>query len=176
VPFLTSDALLAWTWGRGDRLLPLPPLPRMAVTLVTFPDGVHTGAAYAAFSAQHGTAPGTPQAGAPYPGAMAYPADAFSSWASVASLAVNDFEQVVPDQHAGVAVWLPVVTSAAEVLRATGAPAIGRLSGSGATCFLLHPPDHGLALADTARDAPAHGARLVTTHTAATIVAPEPIL
>lgn len=47
VPFLASDAVMAWTWGRGDRLLTLPPLSPMDATLVTFADGVHTGAAYA---------------------------------------------------------------------------------------------------------------------------------
>lgn len=175
VPFLTSDALLAWTWGRGDRLLPLPALPPMAVTLVAFPDGVHTGAAYAAFSALHADATRSAATGAPHPGALAYPPDAFADWASIATLATNDFERVVPSLHGGVAEWLPVVRSAAEVLRATGTPAVGGLSGSGATCFLLHGLDDDLNLGWDDDDAP-RGAQLVATRTASTIVAPEPIL
>ncbi len=168
VPFLTSDAALAWTWGRGDRLLTLPPLPPMAATLVTFPDGVNTGAAYAALSTARG--------GSAHPGAVAYAADAFASWASVAALAENDFERVVPALHAGVAGWLPVVREAAAVLRATGEPAMGLLSGSGATCVILHPTDSGLNLGtDDADVALPFGARLLDTNTASAIVAPEPI-
>ncbi|MCU0616830.1 MAG: hypothetical protein MUD17_07095, partial [Gemmatimonadaceae bacterium] len=169
VPFLVSDALLAWTWGRGDRLLPLPAPPPMATTLVAFPDGVPTGPAYAAFSALRG---GT--SGAPHPGAVCYPMDAFRDWSSIAALAGNDFELVVPSLHAGVAAWLPVVRSAAEVLRSTGAPAIGGLSGSGATCFLLHGLDDEFALAWGDGEHPV-GARLVSTRTASAIVAPEPM-
>ena len=169
VPFLVSDALLAWTWGRGDRLLPLPAPTSMAVTLVAFPEGVPTGPAYAAFSALSG---GTN--GAPHPGALAYPADAFADWPSIAALAGNDFERVVPALHAGVAAWLPVVRSAAEVLRSTGAPAVGGLSGSGATCFLLHGLDEGFALGWGDGEHP-FGARLVSTRTASAIVAPEPM-
>jgi len=168
VPFLTSDAVLAWTWGRGDRLLPLPPLPTMAATLVTFRDGVNTGAAYAALAAARG--------GSTHPGATAYGADAFSSWAGIASLAANDFEQVVPALHPGVAQWLPVVREAAAVLRATGEPALGLLSGSGATCVIVHPLDSGLALGPDGDDVTQPlGARLVETRTASAIVAPEPI-
>jgi 4-diphosphocytidyl-2-C-methyl-D-erythritol kinase len=184
VPFLLSDALLAWTWGRGDRLLPLPALPPMAVTLVAFPEGVHTGKAYAAFSAVAGGSGGTTgseaateglSGGAPHPGAFAYPAGAFADWASVAALAGNDFERVVPSLHPGVSAWLPVVRSAAEVLQATGTPAVGGLSGSGATCFLLHGLEDGFDFGwDDGEHA--HGARLVETRTASAIVAPEPIL
>lgn len=169
VPFLASDALLAWTWGRGDRLLPLPAPAPMAVTLVAFPDGVPTGPAYTAFSTRCG---GT--SGAPHPGAFAYPPDAFATWASIAALAGNDFEAVVPDLHPGVAAWLPVVRSAADVLRATGAPAIGGLSGSGATCFLVHGLADGVELGEGDGAHP-FGARLVSTRTAGAIVAPEPM-
>ena len=50
VPFLLSDALLAWGWNHGDRLLALPSLPAVPVRLVAFDSGVHTGAAYTALS------------------------------------------------------------------------------------------------------------------------------
>jgi 4-diphosphocytidyl-2-C-methyl-D-erythritol kinase len=168
VPFLTSDAVMAWTWGRGDRLLTVPPLSPMAATLVTFPDGVNTGAAYAALAAARG--------GSAHPGAVAYAADAFASWASIAALAANDFERVVPALHPGVAGWLPVVQQAAAMLRAAGEPGLGLLSGSGATCVILHPPDSGFNLGtDDADAALPFGAQLVDTRTASAIVAPEPI-
>ena len=51
VAFLCTGASRAWAWGRGDRLLPLPPLPEMAVTLLAFREGVNTAAAYGAVAA-----------------------------------------------------------------------------------------------------------------------------
>ncbi len=153
VPFMVLDTPLAWAWGRGDRLLPLPALPSMAVTLVAFAEGVNTGAAYGAFArareARGGTVP-----------AHAYAPDAFATWPNVCALAANDFEQVVPTLHAGVAAGLPVLRAEARRLGDAGTPAIGMMSGSGATCFLLH--DAG---AEAALVAP-EGGRIVRTVTA----------
>jgi 4-diphosphocytidyl-2-C-methyl-D-erythritol kinase len=134
VPFLVGNIPLAWGWGRGDRLLPLAPLPAMAVTLVTFAEGVNTGAAYGAFAKAR-------EAGGAAVPAYAYPAEAFASWHQVAALAANDFEQVVPAMHAGVATALPVLRDEAARLRAGGHVAMALMSGSGATCFVLHPPE-----------------------------------
>jgi 4-diphosphocytidyl-2-C-methyl-D-erythritol kinase len=134
VPFLVGNIPLAWGWGRGDRLLPLAPLPAMAVTLVTFAEGVNTGAAYGAFAKAR-------EAGGAAVPAYAYPPEAFASWHQVAALAANDFEQVVPAMHAGVATALPVLREEAARLRAGGHVAIALMSGSGATCFVLHPPE-----------------------------------
>ena len=131
VPFLVSGESLAWAWGRGDRLLPLPALPTASVLLAVFPDGVNTGAAYGAFARAREARGDTVQA-------YAYPAGAFSSWASIASLAVNDFEPVVCEMHGGVAAVLPSVRALAAERQRNGAPAIGLMSGSGATCFLLY--------------------------------------
>ena len=101
VPFFFSASQLSWAWNRGDRLLPLPPLPRMDVTLFTFAQGVNTGAAYGALAKYRETSV--------YGGRGAsYPNDAFASWSSIAGMAANDFESVVPAMHAGVAKWLPV--------------------------------------------------------------------
>lgn len=131
VPFLVSGESLAWAWGRGDRLLPLPALPTAAVLLAVFPDGVNTGAAYSAFARARDARGDTVQA-------FAYPAGAFSSWESIAALAANDFEPVVSEMHAGVAAMLPLFRKLAAERRRNGAPAIGMMSGSGATCFVLH--------------------------------------
>jgi 4-diphosphocytidyl-2-C-methyl-D-erythritol kinase len=164
VPFLALDTSRAWAWGRGDRLLALPALPPMAVTLVAFDRGVDTGRAYRAVAAarEGGLAPVT---------AAAYAADAFGSWEAIAAIATNDFEHVVPQLHDGVAAWLPRVRAHAEHLRTLHRPAVGMLSGSGATCFLLAPDPAAdavtaavPALAIEPGDAP--GVRLVATHTA----------
>ena len=157
IPFLLSGVPLAWGWGRGDRIMPLPTLPRMSVALLTFQNGVDTGAAYKAFAAlrersAHGGG-----------GALVYPLDAFASWSSIVGLAHNDFELVVPSLHEGVARWQPVVRQAATRMAALGAPAIGQLSGSGATCFVLSPPGNILDIGDAA------GMRVIHTHTLATV-------
>jgi 4-diphosphocytidyl-2-C-methyl-D-erythritol kinase len=152
VPFLVSDDALAWGWGRGDRLLPLPALPAMTATLVAFREGVNTGAAYGAF-ADARVARGEAVS------AFSYPAGAFGAWDQVAALAINDFEQVVPSLHAGVALVLPAVRDVARQLTAQGHASVGLMSGSGATCFVLHPVGTTVAL-----DLP-DGARVVTTTT-----------
>lgn len=131
VPFLVSGESLAWAWGRGDRLLPLPSLPSAAVLLAVFPEGVNTGAAYGAFARARETRGDTVQA-------FAYPASAFASWESIAVLAANDFEPVVSEMHEGVAGVLPRFRQMALEMQASGTPAVGMMSGSGATCFLLH--------------------------------------
>jgi len=132
VAFLCTGASRAWAWGRGDRLLTLPPLPEMAVTLLAFRDGVSTAAAYNAVAASRNTQGMRVVA-------HARDLSALMTWEHIASAAHNDFEPVVTTMHAGVAQALPAVMHAAEQLRAAGHPAIGRMSGSGATCFVLHP-------------------------------------
>jgi 4-diphosphocytidyl-2-C-methyl-D-erythritol kinase len=132
VPFLTLDVSRAWAWGRGDRLLVLPPLPSVPVTLFTFAEGVNTGAAYAAFAAMR-AARGEPVL------ARAYDLEAFASWERIAQVAENDFERVVPQLHAGVAEVLPKLL---QVASASSSVAIARMSGSGATCFLLSHTPH----------------------------------
>jgi len=164
VPFLASDELLAWGWSRGDRLLGLPALPTMAVRLVTFVDGVNTAAAYGALARQRESSRAARSA-------THYQADAFASWESIAQLAENDFEGIVPALHTGVARWLPLVRTAAKALREQGEACIGLMSGSGATCFLLHAPASQTDWPDMAT-----GERLVETRTAGAIVAPVPIV
>ncbi|MES2521096.1 MAG: 4-(cytidine 5'-diphospho)-2-C-methyl-D-erythritol kinase [Gemmatimonadota bacterium] len=137
LPFLLSEESLAVGWGRGDRLLALPALPRAQVLLFTFGAGVNTGVAYAEIAR-------TRNSEGMRPGARAYEAGAFASWSSVATIAANDFESVVPGMHTGVASTLPLVQQVATDLRDAGTPAIGMLSGSGATIFLLTPVDAAL--------------------------------
>ena len=149
--FFVSEARLALAWGRGDRLLTLTPLPQMAVTLVAFLTGVHTGQAYAALARSR--VEGASQTGAfPY-AAGSYASDAFASWENVSAVAANDFEAIVPAMHTGVAATLPLVRAAAQRVRDSGAPGIGMMSGSGATCFVVHPNgiDVTLDVGQTAR-------------------------
>jgi len=160
VPFLVSDALLAWGWARGDRLLALPALPPMPVQLITFREGVNTGAAYKALGIT----------AASIAGACSYDAGTFASWESILEIATNDFERAVPALHGGVAEWLPRLQAEARRLRAAGQPSLALMSGSGATCFLVHPPDFAPEWPDRLVNA-----QVVHTSTASAIVSPERI-
>jgi 4-diphosphocytidyl-2-C-methyl-D-erythritol kinase len=132
VPFLLSGHSLAWAWGRGDRLLPLPPLSRATVHLATFVEGVNTAAAYRAFAHER-------EIRGEMPPATSYDMDTFASWRAIAAIAMNDFEPIVCTMHAGVATVLPALRHLAAERQASGIPTIGMMSGSGATCFVLDP-------------------------------------
>ena len=88
VPFLTAEAPLALAWGRGDRMLALPPLPVRRAHLAVFAEGVVTADAYAALAAVRGTrsTPVRP---------ILWTADRLTRWDDVALIAVNDFEAAV---------------------------------------------------------------------------------
>ena len=134
VPFCVTGADLALAWGRGDRLFALPALPHMAVTLITCADGVNTAHAYAELTRQRARS-----AHSDARGAHAYAPNAFASWESVCRVATNDFEFVVGGFHHGVAATLLRVRAAADHIAQSGEPAIGMMSGSGATCVVVHP-------------------------------------
>ncbi|MDF1505979.1 hypothetical protein PYV61_23705, partial [Roseisolibacter sp. H3M3-2] len=51
VPFLTAEAPLALAWGRGERMLALPPLPARPVWLALSDAGVPTAWAFGALAA-----------------------------------------------------------------------------------------------------------------------------
>lgn len=127
VPFLAVESPLALAWGRGDRMLMLPPLAARDVVLVLPGFAVSTPEAF------RWLADG--RAGDPAPPA-AVGAEALGSWAGVTSLAGNDFEEPVSARH-------PVIADAVAVLAASGAR-IAQLSGSGSTVFGVFdaPPDH----------------------------------
>ena len=155
VPFLCIDAPLALAWGRGERMLALPPLPSRAVTLVCFPFGVSTPDAYAWLDANEITA---------QPRASALTVDALTTWDAVALLAHNDFEAVVAPRHARIERALAELRSSP--VESLGSSPITLLAGSGATVFSITdtlPSDmralHGLA------------SRIVRTRTAERVVA-----
>ena len=170
VPFLTTAAPLALAWGRGERMLALPPLPERDVALIHPAFSVATAAAYSWLAASR-------ESGNPPPGAHAHlgeltgsrftaharPSEAdtaetvrshpvpqllsladLATWTSVASLANNDFEPVVSAHH-------PEIATALSSLRAAGS-AIALMSGSGSTVFGIF-------------DSPPGGARFVHTRT-----------
>ncbi len=88
VPFLTQDeSTVALAWGRGERQMLLPPLPTSAVWLLVPETPVNTADAYRWLdSSKRQVAP------------TAIPLDRLLTWAGVATVAGNDFEQVVGEQ------------------------------------------------------------------------------
>lgn len=126
VPFLTLTAPMALAWGRGERMLPVRPLPERPVALVSPGFAVATADAYGWLAASRGTY-------VPEPGVLAV--DALASWESLAPHVTNDFEGPVALHH-------PVLPTIIQGLRRAGA-GIARMSGSGSTVFgiFAQPPD-----------------------------------
>src|SRR5438046_10361956 len=86
VPFLTSDFVMAMGWGRGEKLLQLPPLPSRDVHLFLPPFGIDTAQAYKLLDEARGDEP---------PGRPELTAEMFTDWESVARHSVNDYEPVM---------------------------------------------------------------------------------
>lgn len=128
VPFLTQDrSPLCVAWGRGDRLLALPPLASRDCVLVVAPFGVSTGDAYRWYAESGPTPVGASLSGI----------EALGSWAGVDALSFNAFEGVV-------LAHVPALNAAFEGLvgqrDAVGLSVI-RMTGSGSSLF-------GLSLTD----------------------------
>lgn len=125
VAFLASASELALAWGRGDRLLDLPPLPAARVLLVVPDFGVNTALAYGALAARRAAI--NASAGAAWRSPRA-----IGGWSAVAADAVNEFEDVIFALHpqlAAVRAQLAVLPQARMAL----------MSGSGSTLFaVLH--------------------------------------
>jgi len=122
VPFFLAGAPLALGWGRGERLLRLPPLPAAPALLVTPAVGVSTAEAYAWVDVARQSSGRR--------GAVALDLDTLSRWGDIGRLAGNDFESVV-FQH------LPETRAAFEALVGTR-PLVCRMSGSGSTLFAVY--------------------------------------
>lgn len=119
VPFLTTTLPLALAWGRGERLLALPPLPPRALLLGLPPFGVETRAAFGwAAEARRGRAPTAP---------ASLRLEDLATWEGLRDWSTNDLEAPVLARH-------PAVGELLDRLRGAGA-SIARMSGSGSTVF-----------------------------------------
>lgn len=124
VPFLTQDRTpLALAWGRGDRLLFLPPLPARPCLLFVFGAGVATADAYRWLA----ESPGSP------PAAVGHEPERFARWSDVELMAYNEFERVVLPRRSD-------IRQVVEGLRTAEVRSVlptALMSGSGATVFAL---------------------------------------
>ncbi len=119
VPFFLSEGTMALAWGRGERLLRLPPLPPRPVLLGVPSEGVATPEAYAWWD--EAFPEGTRR------GPVTLDADVFATWGSAARAGGNDFETVVFGKR-------PDVRALFEGLTRTH-PIMCRMTGSGAAVF-----------------------------------------
>jgi 4-diphosphocytidyl-2-C-methyl-D-erythritol kinase len=123
VPFFLSGSALALGWGRGERLLALPPLPPRPTLVVPPPAPVRTAEAYGWLDRDRGAE----QTGE---FASVFRAEAFGAWPAVRSHSHNDFESVVAGHLPAIGHWL-------DRLRETEAFLV-RLAGSGGAIVALY--------------------------------------
>jgi 4-diphosphocytidyl-2-C-methyl-D-erythritol kinase len=152
IPFFLASSPLALAWGRGDRLLPLPPLPAAPVLLALPPVGVPTARAYAMLARRRELSP--------VPGTAAlHDLRVLSNWEGVAALAANDFEEVVLPEF-------PLLERMRKALEETG-PRIALLSGSGSALFAVFRGEEEAAWARDGMEAQFPRARFLLSHTLA---------
>jgi 4-diphosphocytidyl-2-C-methyl-D-erythritol kinase len=122
VPFFLTGSTLALGWGRGERLLSLPPLEACPGLLMTPPIAIPTPDAYAWVDQLRGPAHRR--------GSVTLTLGALETWGDLARMAGNDFESAVFGRH-------PSIREGFQALAETH-PRTCRLSGSGATLFGLY--------------------------------------
>lgn len=148
VPFFLARSPLAVAWGRGSRILPLPPLQALPVLLVVPAAGVATSDAYAELAA------GRPHDYACPPAILpALPPD----WWELAKAVSNDFEPVIFRR-------LPELAEMREALEGSGA-LMARMTGSGSTLFGVYPDSASAGRARTALAAAFPDAGVIVTRT-----------
>jgi 4-diphosphocytidyl-2-C-methyl-D-erythritol kinase len=119
VPFLTSDATMAFAWGRGERMLKLDPIAKKPV-LIAVPDfGISTAEAYAALD----------RSGDPVPDSSVLSLGELTSWRAIAQSSVNVFEPVVGAEH-------PEIPRLVSTLKLAGAQ-LARMTGTGSAVFAV---------------------------------------
>lgn len=123
VPFFLSGTSLALGWGRGERLLALPPLPQLPLLIVPPAAEVRTADAYAWLDRDR-PAERTGEF------AAVVPAASLASWSDVRRHSANDFEPVIAGRLPAIGHWLDRV-------RETDAFLV-RLAGSGGAIVALY--------------------------------------
>lgn len=150
VPFLVEDAALAFAWGRGERMLMLPPLPKRHVALLVPSFAVSTVEAYGWLAKLRS---GRTHMPAP----RLVPLAALTTWELLETVADNDFEPVVLGRH-------PQLRLYTRALEEHGAR-VALMSGSGSTVFGVFD-----GVPDAAALEKATGCRVLLTQTAERVV------
>jgi 4-diphosphocytidyl-2-C-methyl-D-erythritol kinase len=145
VPFLTSQAVMAIAWNRGDRMLPLDPMPQRHVVLVIPDFGINTAEAYRRFDESTSASMSTP---------AVIPHSVVSEWESLSSWVQNDFTAIAAAMH-------PSIQANIDALYEAGAT-YANLTGSGSVVFGIFD-----TFPDTNQIARQTQCRVVVTETAA---------
>lgn len=157
IPFLMSGEVMALAWGRGERMLALPPLPARDVLLVVPNFRVATVDAYAWLDKDRSKTGGTGE----YETAdlLLATEEVLADWHQLAHLSRNSFLNPVAARH-------PEVRMLREQLKETSAFLSG-MTGSGSTLFAVYeePIDAGALRAF-------EGAETIVTRTSTEVVQP----
>jgi 4-diphosphocytidyl-2-C-methyl-D-erythritol kinase len=159
VAFFLCGSPLALAWGRGDRLLPLPPLPSRPVLLVIPEEGISTPWAYQVLAAHRAEEAQFICAGAQlHAGGI----ERWSRWSGVREDQENAFEAALHPHR-------PELEQVRRALEGAGA-LVARLSGSGAAVFGVFADEAGVDAAKRAIEALSSGQggprlRLIETRT-----------
>lgn len=149
VPFFVSQVARAQGWGRGDRIVPLDPLPPRPVLLVVPHEPIATDWAYGVLVA-HRARRGVPDGSRPQPAIEA-------SWPEIESSVWNDFEEALFPHR-------PELAEMKASLEEAGArPAL--LSGSGCAVFGVFDSEERVVTAQAALGGLAMEARVLRTRT-----------
>lgn len=152
IPFLASDAVMAVAWGRGERMLSLPPLARHDVLLMTPEFSVSTADAYRWVDEDRASGESAPES-------IVFDSQDLSSWHGIAKFARNDFEPVIAARYPRLGEYLARLRNS----RATFAG----MTGSGSTLFAMldSPPNYSKVPEE-------HRGRVTTTSTSIGVVPP----
>jgi 4-diphosphocytidyl-2-C-methyl-D-erythritol kinase len=121
VTFLNLDDPFALAWGRGQRILPLPPLPSRPMALALPPVAVSTRDAYGWLEPAEA-------------GPRRLPRGGFADWPAVEPYLGNDFEPAVVARH-------PTIGAALSGVRRLAGVRGAIMSGSGSAVFALLDAD-----------------------------------
>ncbi len=159
VPFFMGPSGYALAWGRGDRILSLPPLPQAPVLLAVPPQGISTVEAYGLLAASRDATGRTR-------GPSHLALEELQDWEGVQKLAENDFEEAL----------LPAFPSLAllrEAMEET-APRFALLSGSGSALFAVYRGGEEVREAKAALRSSFPDTRFIETRTLDSLPDPNP--
>lgn len=154
VPVFLSPSPTTLAWGRGDRLLALPPLPEASVVLALPPLRIPTPEAFATLVEWRRAREGTP--GGRRGAALLDPAS-LGGWGGVAGAAGNDLQDPVFSR------W-PSLAPLCGAMESSGA-GLALLSGSGSALFAVFPREGTAASAVADLEDRFPGVRFVQTRT-----------
>lgn len=162
VPFLASGSVMALAWGRGERMLSLPPLPRYDILLMSPGFSVSTVDAYRWLDedrAKLRASQAATERDNSSVDSIALESLSLSTWKSIASFAHNDFEEPVATRHPELRGYLDRLRNSRAIF--------AQMTGSGSTVFgvLDSPPNY-------AKVPPEHRERVTTTKTSIDVVQP----